>query len=81
MYAACFLSNMGNYRSFGDTKLVPRIKKEDLHSLIVASEAYKHDGPHVDQLWNAVVGPLYSLKPGERQLGFPPEVKTCLSLE
>ena len=74
MYAACFLSNMGNYRSFGDTKLVPHIQRDQLHSLIVASDAYEQNGPEIDQLWGAVVGSIYSLKPGERQLGFPPEV-------
>ena len=76
MYAAGFLNNLGNYRSFGDTKLVPVIAKDDLYKLITASEAYKQDGPLIDKLWTAVSDRLYSLDSGDRQLGFPPQVSS-----
>lgn len=69
---------MGNYRSFGDTKLVPLIEKEHLHNLIVASKAYQLDSALIKQLWEAVSDAIYSLSPGDRQLGFPPEVGIVL---
>lgn len=74
MFTAGFLNNLGNYRSFGDTKIVPVIGKEDLHKLIAASEAYKLDSALVDKLWSAASDRLYSLNPGDKQLGFPPQV-------
>lgn len=80
MYAAGFLNNLGNYRSFGDTKIIPVIVKEDLHKLITASEAYKQDGHLVDELWAAVSHRLYSLNDGDRQLGFPPQVLLIVML-
>lgn len=74
VFTAGFLNNLGNYRSFGDTKIVPVIGKEDLHKLIAASEAYKLDSALIDKLWSAASDRLYSLNPGDKQLGFPPQV-------
>ena len=37
LYSAQFLGNTGNYKSFGDSKFIPRISEEDLAALSMAS--------------------------------------------
>eukprot|EP00053_Salpingoeca_punica_P013300 m.119961 g.119961 ORF g.119961 m.119961 type:complete len:739 (-) comp16167_c0_seq2:171-2387(-) len=68
-YYACFLGNMGNYKSFGDTKFVPALPQERMHAFICASPAYKADKAVLDTLWAAVAEPMYSLQPSVRSLG------------
>ena len=74
MYAAAFYSNLGNYKSFGDTKFIPNLPCDKLHALILGSEAYKKDEATLNKLWKSVCERMYSLEPAERQMGFPPEV-------
>lgn len=74
LYAAAFFNNMGNYKSFGDTKFVPDLSEEKLHLLISASVAYKTDQMAMEGLWEAVSGSIFSLEPHLRHLAFPPEV-------
>ena len=74
MYASTFYSNMGNYKSFGDTKFIPAVPVDKMRLFVTCSEAYKRDQQVLDSLWNAVSGKMYSLEPFERQIGFPPEV-------
>jgi dipeptidyl-peptidase-3 len=37
-YAAQFLGNLGNYKSFGDSKFVPRLESKRLHALAAVSQ-------------------------------------------
>ena len=76
VYASAFYSNMGNYKSFGDTKFIPDISSDKFHSLITSCEAYKQDKQAIDNLWDIVSEKIYSLQPTERELGFKPEVIT-----
>jgi len=69
VYCSGFLSNMGNYKGFGDSKFVPNMPVETLDTLVKASEAYKADQGVVGGLWEEVKGPMYSLKDLEKQLG------------
>jgi dipeptidyl-peptidase-3 len=69
VYCSGFLSNMGNYKGFGDSKFVPNLTVEALDKLVKASEAYKADQGVVGGLWEEVKGPMYSLKDLEKQLG------------
>ncbi|XP_075044760.1 dipeptidyl peptidase 3 isoform X2 [Mixophyes fleayi] len=69
VYTAGFFANMGNYKSFGDTKFVPNIPKEKLETLIRASEAFAKDPEGIESLWKTVEDRMYSLEPRERQLG------------
>ncbi|XP_018408387.1 PREDICTED: dipeptidyl peptidase 3 [Nanorana parkeri] len=69
VYAAGFFANMGNYKSFGDTKFVPNISKEKLEKLIRASDAFAKDPEGMAGLWKIVEERMYSLEPRERQLG------------
>ena len=80
MYASSFYSNMGNYKSFGDTKFIPAVPADKLRALVTCSEAYKQDSQVIDALWEAVAGKMYSLEPFERQIGFPPKVELILNV-
>ncbi|GAB1311278.1 Dipeptidyl peptidase 3 [Madurella fahalii] len=63
-YAAQFLGNSGNYKSFGDSKFVPRCDESVFASLASTSpEAEKH--------YKATNGAIFSTdKPGQLHLGF-----------
>ncbi|KAG8563632.1 hypothetical protein GDO81_016156 [Engystomops pustulosus] len=69
VYTAGFFANMGNYKSFGDTKFVPNLPKEKLEKLLRASEAFTKDPKGMETLWKMVEDRMYSLEPQERQLG------------
>jgi dipeptidyl-peptidase-3 len=45
--------NMGNYKSFGDSKFVPRLPVERLEALILASQAATRN-PAIVSLWHTV---------------------------
>ncbi|KAK2192933.1 hypothetical protein NP493_20g08016 [Ridgeia piscesae] len=76
IYAAGLYGNMGNYKSFGDTKFIPNVTKELLDKLITASAAGKADPEGIKSLWNHVADPMYSLEPREKQLGLGKEGTT-----
>ncbi|KAM7447258.1 bifunctional diacylglycerol diphosphate phosphatase/phosphatidate phosphatase [Porites harrisoni] len=69
IYAAAFYGNLGNYKSFGDTKFVPDLPKEKLQSIIFSSKAYEDDPKRMEQLWNACEDAMFSLNPRTQQLG------------
>lgn len=68
-YAAAFYSNMGNYRSFGDTKIVPGCDRAALEAIVAASKAAADDGAAVTELMAAVGDLIYDLSPRVRELG------------
>ncbi|XP_064403750.1 dipeptidyl peptidase 3-like [Halichondria panicea] len=69
VYACAVFTNMGNYKSFGDTKFIPSIGKDKLHSLLTASELGKTDPDLLSRLWGSCVDTIYSLGSREKQLG------------
>uniref|UniRef100_A0A8C5MRF0 Dipeptidyl peptidase 3 n=1 Tax=Leptobrachium leishanense TaxID=445787 RepID=A0A8C5MRF0_9ANUR len=69
VYAAGFFANMGNYKSFGDTKFVPNVPKDKLEKLLRSSEAFSRDPEGAESLWKSVADRMYSLEARERQLG------------
>lgn len=64
-YAAQFLGNSGNYKSFGDAKFIPRCDESTFAALAATSpEAGKH--------YSITNGAIFSTdKPGMLHLGFP----------
>ncbi|KAF7487756.1 Dipeptidyl peptidase 3 [Sarcoptes scabiei] len=75
-YSAAFYANMGNYRSFGDSKFIPELPSNLLENLILNSTAYQSDPEMIKYLWNELKDKIYSLKKEERCLGFYPEGQT-----
>jgi len=66
MYAAAFYGNIGNYKSFGDTKFVPELPAERFKILLTAGGA---DSGKVEALWEECCARIYSLPPRQRQMG------------
>jgi len=59
-YATVFLASLGNYKSFGDLKFVPRIPKAELRKLV------EYAGGEAKELFYEVEEVLYSVVPEER---------------
>uniref|UniRef100_A0A8C9TQ51 Dipeptidyl peptidase 3 n=1 Tax=Scleropages formosus TaxID=113540 RepID=A0A8C9TQ51_SCLFO len=69
VYAAGLYANMGNYKSFGDTKFVPNLSKEKLKALLWQSQAFKDSPTEMEALWNSSADLIYSLEDRQKQLG------------
>ena len=66
MYAAAFYGNMGNYKSFGDTKIVPGLPAERMWLLLSQSTAPTEK---LESLFAECCARMYSLPPRQRQIG------------
>ncbi|KAH3661796.1 hypothetical protein OGAPHI_005974 [Ogataea philodendri] len=65
-YASQFLSNLGNYRSFGDSKFIPRLNKGDFETFIeLINDEYSL------QLFEQVKDDIYSVDSQTALLGWP----------
>ncbi|CUM66243.1 uncharacterized protein PRCAT00003903001 [Priceomyces carsonii] len=53
-YASQFLSNLGNFKSFGDKKFIPRLSSDEFEQFVRAVPSGK-----VIQLYKRIEGPLY----------------------
>ncbi|XP_046567145.1 LOW QUALITY PROTEIN: dipeptidyl peptidase 3-like [Haliotis rubra] len=69
MYAAGFYCNMGNYKSFGDSKFIPNLPKEKMEKLILNSAAAAADPGSIQSLWSSVQDRMYSLAARDKELG------------
>ncbi|XP_077448467.1 dipeptidyl peptidase 3 isoform X1 [Stigmatopora argus] len=69
VYAAGLYANMGNYKSFGDSKFIPNLPKEKLDALVRASQAFQDDPAEMAALWDSCSCPIYSLMDKQKQLG------------
>lgn len=72
-YAAAFYSNLGNYKSFGDTKFVPNLPQDKFEAVIHASKAYTEDPKSIQTQWHQCKRALYSVEKREQQLGLGDE--------
>lgn len=68
-YAAAFYSNMGNYKSFGDTKIIPGISKDKLKTIIWQSKAFQNHPVLMEPLWGECNSMIYNIKPQFQELG------------
>ncbi|QYT02480.1 Dipeptidyl peptidase 3 [Trichoderma simmonsii] len=63
-YVAMFLGNMGNYKSFGDAKFIPRCSEKTVSALAATS-------PEAQKFYDATKGAIFSHEdPGSMHLGF-----------
>ena len=61
-YATAFLASLGNYKSFGDLKFVPRIVKAELRKLV------EYASDEARKLFDGVEEVMYSVVPEEKNL-------------
>jgi len=69
MYAAAFYGNMGNYKSFGDTKFVPAVPQDRFHKFLQSATSTSNRAEEVERLWQECHQRMYSLTPRQRQMG------------
>ncbi|KAK9761668.1 hypothetical protein K7432_013265 [Basidiobolus ranarum] len=62
-YSGQFLSNLANYKSFGDTKFIPRLSQADLEAIVKA-----RDHSEVTKLFEAVRENIFSITPESKNL-------------
>ncbi|KAF3764814.1 putative dipeptidylpeptidase III [Cryphonectria parasitica EP155] len=66
-YAGAFLGNTGNYKSFGDSKFIPRCQESDVEKLAATS-------PEAEKFYKATKGGIFACSsPGLMHLGYPDE--------
>uniref|UniRef100_A0A8C5FLM6 Dipeptidyl peptidase 3 n=1 Tax=Gadus morhua TaxID=8049 RepID=A0A8C5FLM6_GADMO len=62
-------ANMGNYKSFGDTKFIPNLPKDKLKALVFASQSFKEQPGEMEALCDSCSSALFSLEDKQKQLG------------
>lgn len=73
MYSAAIYGNLGNYKSFGDTKIVPELPSDRMELFLTAGGA---DPAKVRALWSECSDRMYALPPRARQMGLGREKGT-----
>ena len=48
----------GNYKGFGDTKIVPDVLPEMFEKIVTASKAWSEDEEAMQAIWSAIKGPM-----------------------
>lgn len=69
VYAAGVFSNAGNYKGFGDSKIIPGIEADRFEQLLQVSVIWEQLQP----LWADLKTKIYDLSPGRTCLGYPPQ--------
>ncbi|XP_022332710.2 dipeptidyl peptidase 3-like [Crassostrea virginica] len=65
IYAAGILSNSGNYKAFGDSKIIPNLPKEKFEIILKSSKV----ASEIQRLWQEISERVYSLEERQRELG------------
>lgn len=61
---------MGNYKGFGDSKILPDLSEEKLEALVKITKAYQEDPDQLGKLYESVKKGIFSLTDREKMLGF-----------
>ncbi|OXU25304.1 hypothetical protein TSAR_002130 [Trichomalopsis sarcophagae] len=69
VYTCGLFSNSGNYKSFGDSKIIPNLPKDKFETIVKNSKAYKEDASSLQSLWDKVKDAAYSLDGKVKSLG------------
>jgi dipeptidyl-peptidase-3 len=59
---------MGNYKGFGDSKIIPNITADKLEKFLIASKAFQSNADLV-KVWNRIKNLIYDLSPKKCHLG------------
>lgn len=69
MYACGIYGNAGNYKSFGDSKIIPNLPKDKFEKIVKTSKAYRENPKDIQHIWNLVNNIIYSLESRYKTLG------------
>ncbi|XP_053986648.1 dipeptidyl peptidase 3 [Hylaeus volcanicus] len=69
VYTCGIFANAGNYKSFGDSKIIPNLPKEKLEAILKVSKAYKDNSKNIEDIWNKIKDVMYSIKGKLKSLG------------
>ncbi|KAL4708414.1 hypothetical protein ACJJTC_019650 [Scirpophaga incertulas] len=69
IYSGGVFANSGNYKGFGDTKIIPNLPQESFQLIVKASKAYENDNTHMTKLWQNNSKAIYSVAPRLTSLG------------
>ncbi|KAL3285978.1 hypothetical protein HHI36_000492 [Cryptolaemus montrouzieri] len=69
VYASGVFANAGNYKGFGDTKIIPNIESETFEKLLQASKVWSELQP----IWQVIKNIIYDLEKSKTCLGINPE--------
>jgi dipeptidyl-peptidase-3 len=72
-YGSGVYTNLGNYKGYGDTKIVPDLELKHFEAIVHGSEAFKNDPITLHNLWNSVKGSMFNLEDKYKQLGLGDE--------
>lgn len=68
MFTSGVYANMGNYKGFGDSKIIPNLPVEKFEAFLKGTKAF-HTNPQLSDIWNKIRGLVYDLSPRKRHLG------------
>lgn len=69
IYCSGIYTNMGNYKSFGDTKFIPDLPVEKFEQIVKGSKAWSDDTETMSKIWGSVRDVIWSVNDYEKQLG------------
>lgn len=69
VYSCGIFANAGNYKSFGDSKIIPNLPKDKFETIIKVSKAYKNNPKNIEEIWNKIQNIIYSIKGKLKSLG------------
>lgn len=70
VYCCGFFSNSGNYKSMGDSKIVPDLEEDLFERILKSSQAFKNDPTKLESLWAQTRGAIFSLCEKTKNLGY-----------
>ncbi|KAL5284925.1 DPP3 family protein [Megaselia abdita] len=71
VFACGIFANAGNYKGFGDTKIIPNMEPSTFESVVKATKAFSCD-PKVRENFSKIQHILFTLEDGFASLGLPP---------
>ena len=69
VYTCGIFANAGNYKSFGDSKIIPNLPKDKFETLIKSSKAYKDNSKDIEKIWNRIQNIMYNINGKLKSLG------------
>ncbi|XP_076638699.1 dipeptidyl peptidase 3 isoform X2 [Colletes latitarsis] len=69
VYTCGVFANAGNYKSFGDSKIIPNLSKEKFETILKVSKAYKDSPKDIESIWNKIKDVMYSISGKLKTLG------------